>query len=154
MVTPFTGAYMKFTLVLPIAKSRVEVWKAFDNPDNMKIWQPALIKFENISGTPGQPGAVTKLTYSESKREFFLTEKVTYRAEPDRFDGVYENDFADNSINNTFIATSDNETLWKMDVELKFKTLLMKIVGAFMKKNFVTRTEKDMVRFKELVEKL
>ena len=38
MVTPFTGAYMKFTLVLPIAKSRVEVWKAFDNPDNMKIW--------------------------------------------------------------------------------------------------------------------
>jgi hypothetical protein len=143
---------MKFTLALPIAKPRAEVWKVFDNPENMKIWQPTLIKFENISGTAGQPGAVAKLTYSEGKREFFLIEKVTYRAEPDRFDGIYENDFADNSISNTFIATNDDETLWKMEVEFKFKTLLMKIVGPFMKKNFVTRTEKDMARFKELVE--
>ena len=37
-------------------------------------------------------------------------EKVTYRAEPERFDVVIENNFADNSVKNTFIATSENET--------------------------------------------
>lgn len=44
---------MKFTLELPIRKSRTEVWKAFDSVENMKKWQPTLIKFENMSGIPG-----------------------------------------------------------------------------------------------------
>ncbi len=145
---------MKFTLELLLHKSKIEVWKAFDNPENTKIWQPTLIKFETINGVQGQPGAVSKLTYAEGKREFFLMEKVVLRTEPDRFDGVYENDFADNSVKNTFVATGENETLWKMEVEFKFKTLLMKIIGPFAKKNFVKRTERDMERFKEFVEKL
>ncbi len=145
---------MKFTLELPIRKSRTEVWKAFDSVENMKKWQPTLIKFENMSGIPGQPGAVSRLTYSEGKREFFLTEKITFRAESDRFDGAYENEFADNIVKNTFIATSEKETLWKLETEFKFKTLIMKIVGPLMKKNFVKRTEKDMERFKKMVENL
>jgi uncharacterized protein YndB with AHSA1/START domain len=145
---------MKFTLALPIAKSRTEVWEAFDSPENMKVWQPALIKYENISGKPGQPGAVSKLMYAEGRREFFLMEKVIHRAEPDRFDVVYENDFADNTVNTTFIATSDTETLWKMEVKFKFKTILMKIVGPFAKKSFINRSEREMERFKEFVEKL
>ena len=145
---------MKFTLELPIHKLRAEVWKAFDNVENMKKWQPTLIKYENMSGTPGQPGALSILTYAEGKREFFLTEKITYRAEPERFDGMYENEFANNIVKNTFIAASENETLWKLETEFKFKTLIMKIVGPLMKNNFVKRTEKDMERFKIMVEKL
>ena len=144
---------MKFSLEIPINRSRAEVWKAFDNVENIGKWQPSLIKFENLSGTPGQPGAVSRLTYLEGKNEFFLTEKITLRQEPERFDGAYENDFADNTIQNTFIATGEHETLWKMDVEFTFKTLLMKIVGPVMKKNFVIRSQKDMQRFKEMVEK-
>jgi hypothetical protein len=111
-----------------------------------------LKKFEHVSGTQGQPGAVSILTYEEGTREFALTEKVTFRAEPERFDGIYENDFADNSIKNIFIAAGENKTLWKMDVEFTFKTLIMKIVGPLMKKNFVARSKKDMQRFKEMVE--
>jgi uncharacterized protein YndB with AHSA1/START domain len=68
---------MKFKLELPIHKSRAEVWKTFDNPENMKKWQPSLIKFEPVSGTPGQPDAVSKLTYNEGRGEFVLIEKVT-----------------------------------------------------------------------------
>lgn len=145
---------MKFTLEISINKSRAEVWKAFDNVENMSKWQPTLIKFENVSGTPGQVEAVSRLTYAEGKREFFLTEKIKFRAEPGRFDGLYENDFADNTIKNTFVATSENQTLWKMEMEFIFKTFIMKLMGPLMKKNFVTRTEKDMQRFKELVEKM
>jgi uncharacterized protein YndB with AHSA1/START domain len=144
---------MKFTLELPLHKSRAEVWRAFDNPENTKKWQPTLISYETVSGIQGQPGAVSKLTYAEGKGEFVLMENVTYRAEPDRFDVVYENNFADNSIKNTFAATSENETLWKMEVEFRFKTFLMKVVGPFAKKNFIKRSQRDMERFKEFVEK-
>ena len=144
---------MKFALELPIQKSRDEVWKAFDNPENTKIWQPSLVNFETISGIQGQPEAVSKLTYKEGKREFSLIEKVTHRAEPDRFDVVYENEFADNSVKNTFVIVHDNETLWRMEVEFKFKTLIMKLIGPSMKTNYILRTERDMQRFKEFVEK-
>ena len=144
---------MKFALELPLQKSRDEVWKAFDNPENTKIWQPSLVNLETISGIQGQPGAVSKLTYKEGKREFSLIEKVTHRAEPDRFDVVYENEFADNSVRNTFVIVNDNETLWRMEVEFKFKTLIMKLIGPSMKTNYILRTERDMQRFKEFVEK-
>ena len=142
---------MKFKLELPINKPRAEVWKAFDNIENMKKWQPSLVSFELISGTPGQPGAVSKLTYNEGGREFALIEKITHRDEPSAFDGVYENNFADNIIRNKFIEQGKDQTLWVMETEFAFKTLL-KIMGHLMKKNFVTRTQKDMERFKELAE--
>jgi hypothetical protein len=143
---------MKFSLKLPIHRPKVEVWKSFDNPDNMKTWQPSLILFERISGVPGQPGAVSRLTYKENGRQFSLIEKVTYREEMERLDGVYENDFADNIVRNTFIAQGNDQTLWTVDTEYKFKTLIMRILGPVMRKNFVARTQKDMERFKEMVE--
>ena len=144
---------MKYTLELPLHRSRAEVWRAFDNPENTKSWQTNLVSVETVSGEQGQVGAVSKLTYAEGKGEFVLMERVTYRAERERFDVVYENKFSDNSVKNTFIAISENETLWKMEVKHKFKTLLMKIVGPFAKKNFVKRSERDMERFIKFVEK-
>jgi hypothetical protein len=144
---------MKFALQLPIERSCALVWKAFDSPENMKEWQPSLISFETISGTQGQPGAVSRLTYKEREREFSLMERVTYREDQHRLDGVYENNFADNTIRNTFVAQGPGQTLWKVETEFKFKTLIMRILGTIMKKNFVLRTRKDMERFKAFVEK-
>ena len=143
---------MKFKLELTINKPLAEVWKAFDNIENMRKWQPTLIKFEPISGIPGQPGAVSKLTYEEGGREFTLIEKIIHRDEPNSFDGIYENNFADNIIRNKFIELGQHQTVWAMETEFKFKTLIMKLMGPLMKKNFVARTQKDMERFKEMAE--
>jgi len=145
---------MKFKFELTINKSRAEVWKAFDSAEHLKRWQPTLKKFEPVSGTPGQPGAVSTLTYEENEREFALTEKIILREEPDRFDAVYENNFTDNTNKNTFIEQGDTETLWIIETKYTFKTTAMKIVGPLRKKNFVARTQRDMERFKEFVEGL
>ena len=143
---------MKFKLELPINKPRADVWKSFDNAENIKKWQPTLVSFEPVSGMPGQPGAVSKLTYKEGNRNLILTEKITRRDEPNGFDGVYESEFADNAIRNTFIEQGKDQTLWMMETEFIFKSFLMKIMGPLMKKSFVTRTEADMQRFKEMTE--
>jgi hypothetical protein len=95
---------------------------------------------------------VSKLTYKEREREFSLMERVTYREELHRLDGVYENDFADNTIRNKFIEQGKEQTLWVLETEFKFKALLMRILGPIMKKNFVLRTQREMERFKEMVE--
>jgi uncharacterized protein YndB with AHSA1/START domain len=143
---------MKFKLELPIHKSRAEVWKAFDDPEKMKTWQPSLVRFEPVSGTPGQPGAVSKLTYRENDREFSLIETITDRREPELFNGVYDNPFAENSIHNEFIDQGDGQTLWVIETDYKFKTLIMKILGPLLKKNYIARTQRDMERFKEMAE--
>jgi len=145
---------MKFKLEAIINKPRADVWKAFDNVENMQKWQLALTNHELLSGTSGQPGAVSKLTYKEGEREFALVEKVTHRNEPNELDGVYENVFADNGVKNKFIEQGKDQTLWVVETEFKFKTLLMKIMGNVLKKNYVKRTERDMQRFKEMAENL
>ncbi len=145
---------MKFKLETTINKSRLAVWQAFDTIENMQKWQPSLMNRELLSGTPGQPGAVSKLTYTESEREFTLIEKVTHRNEPSEFDGTYENDFANNTIKNKFIEQGKDQTIWIVENEFKFKTLLMQIMGNVLKKNYVKRTEREMQRFKEMVEGL
>ena len=143
---------MKFKLETIINKPRADVWQAFNNIENLSKWQPTLIKHELIDGTPGQPGAVSKLTFEESGREFFLTEKITHRDVPNQLDSIYENDFADNVINNCFIEQDKDQTLWITETEFNFKTPLMKIMGNILKKNYIKRTQRDMQRFKEMLE--
>ena len=153
---PHTGVFeekMKFTLELTINKPRTEVWTVFDNPENMSKWQPSLTKVELLSGIQGQPGAVSKLTYEEG-REFSLIEKVVARAEPGLYEVVYENEYTDNPMKNTFQEQGGNETLWAIEAEFKFKTFTMKLLGPLLKKNFARRTQKDMERFKEFAESL
>lgn len=145
---------MKFKLDIHIEKPHADVWKAFNDIEGMKKWQPTLIKIEPLSGTQGQPGAVSRLTYKENGREFSLTERILLREESGQLDGVYENAFADNIVRNTFLEQEDGSTLWVIETEYTFKTVVMKILGPLMKSNFILRTRVDMGRFKELAESL
>ncbi len=143
---------MKFSLERTINKSRVEVWEFFTDAEKTRLWQPSLQSIEIVEGMAGQPGAISKWTYKENEREFSLTEKVLKREVPERFESQFENEFAIDIVNNVFIEQSDHETLWMMETTYRFKTLLMKILGSALKKNYVLRSEKEMERFKEIVE--
>jgi hypothetical protein len=143
---------MKYKLELTITKPRLEVWNAFIDPDKKKSWQPSLIRVEPVSGTDGQPETVKKLTFRENEREFSLLEKTIYREEPGSLHQLYENKFADNTIRNTFIEQGKDQTLWVQETEYKFKTLIMRVLGPVLKKNFIARTNQEMQRFKDMME--
>jgi len=106
-----------------------------------------------VSGPPDQPGAESKWTYAENKREFSLHERILSSEEPSRFESLFDNAFASNTVNNLFIEQGKDETLWSAETEYEFKTLLMKILGPLVKKKYVARSQRDMERFKEMVEK-
>ena len=143
---------MKFELEILIQRPRAEVWAFFINPEKTKLWQPSLEGVEVISGTQGQAGAISRWTYKENEREFSLTETTLKWESPNRLESRFENEFASNLVNNIFTAQSENETLWKVETTYRFKTLLMKILGPILKKNYVARSEKEMERFKEALE--
>jgi hypothetical protein len=142
---------MNFKYEVVINRSREDVWKLFDNPDNMKKWQPTLKRFEPQSGTPGQVGAVSKLTYEENGRAIVLIETITSRNEPNEFSGTYSNPMAINSIKNHFIALDAKRTNWVMDCEFKFHGF-WKLLGPLMKGAIKKRTAQDVNRFKQMAE--
>ena len=106
--------------------------------------------------TRQRDGGPTRIGYrahiQNGDREFSLTEEVTVRAEPERLDGFYENVFAKNLVHNTFLEQDKDHTLWKVEAEFQFKTWFMRVISPFVKKRFVANTQRDMKRFKVLLE--
>src|SRR5215216_4501162 len=144
---------MKYKLEILIDKPCAEVWGLFCDHEKINLWQPSIIKIEPVSGRTGGPGAVSKWIYKANEREYSLTEKVLSHEEPNRFESVFENEFAETIVDNRFTEWGRNQTLWVAETKYKFKTLLMILMGPFMKKRYVSRSRRDMERFKEMLEK-
>lgn len=142
---------MKHKAEIVVDADLATVWKMFDDPDNMMKWQPTLKSLTHVSGTPGQPDAVSELVYEENGRDVVMMETITARAEPHFLGGTYESKWADVVIVNHFAATEDGRTLWTMNAKYGFKGL-MKIMALFMRKSICSRSDTDMNRFKLLVE--
>lgn len=81
---------MKQSCNIEIAVPRRWVVALFDDPANILKWQPELVRFEPISGTPGHPDAKSRRAYRAGMGEFELIETVTVRNLPDEFCGNYE----------------------------------------------------------------
>lgn len=142
---------MQFTFSYTLDRSRADVWRAFDSVDNMKKWQPTLVGFDRISGTPGQPGAVSRLTYEEGGRSVILTETITLRREPEEFAGRYDSAMGTTAIRNRFEALSPTSTRWDVTSDVEFRGL-WRLLAPFIRGMIRKRTRTDLERFKSMLE--
>ena len=142
---------MKYTLELEINLPRNRVIELFDNPDNLKKWQPDLISFEHLSGEAGQVGAKSRLRYRTGKREFEMIETITVNKLPDEFSGTYEGKGFWNKVENRFSESGADKTKWVLDSEFKVGGI-MKIMSIFMPGLFKKQSLKFMKQFKEFAE--
>lgn len=143
---------MKYSLQLDLDLPRERVLELFDNPDNMKEWQPGLVSYEHLGGEPGQVGATAKLVYKMGKRDVEMIETVTHRNLPDEFFGSYEAKGVYNYIENRFTELDANTTRWDFYTEFKM-TGFMKVMGWIMPGSFKKQSFKFMKLFKEFAEK-
>lgn len=142
---------LQFTTEVVLERPIAEVWHAFDSPENMKQWQPTLESFVAVSGTPGEPGAVSRLTYREGKRRVVLTERVSERRAPEYFAGSYDSGMALNHIANRFVAIDPERTQWKMECVFEFRGL-WRLLTPLFRGAMERRTREDVLRFKECLE--
>lgn len=143
---------MKYAAVTTIHLPRERVVGLFDDPSNLKRWQPTLKSFEPLSGVPGEVGAQSRLKYKDGAREMEMIETVTVRALPDHFAGTYQMPGVWNQIDNRFEALDADETRWTVEVEFRFDSLWMKLMGRFAPGMFRKQTEKFMAQFKTFAE--
>ncbi|WP_020527703.1 SRPBCC family protein [Flexithrix dorotheae] len=134
---------------VPIEK----VISLFDNPDNLKKWQPGLQSFEHISGDYGQPGAKSRLKYMMGKREIEMIETIITRNLPQEFTGTYETKGVFNKVSNKFIPIEGNKTKYIAENEFQFTGLMMKLFGFFMPGAFKKQSQEYLDLFKNFAEK-
>jgi hypothetical protein len=141
---------MKYTTEITINLPRERVIELFDDPVNLVKWQPGLKSFEAVSGTPGQPGAKSKLVYDMNGRVVEMIETITSRNLPNEFSGVYEANGVWNGMQNFFHDEGQN-TRWVTETEFKFSGF-MSLIGLLMPGSFKKETLKQMEQFKTFVE--
>ena len=142
---------MKYSTEIEINKPIDKVIELFDNPDNMDKWMEGLQSFEPLSGTPGQPGAKSRLKFKMGKREIEMIETITSRNLPDEFNGTYEAKGVFNIVKNRFINLSDTKTKYITENEFQFKGF-MKLIAFLMPGSFKKQSQKYLVDFKKFVE--
>jgi uncharacterized protein YndB with AHSA1/START domain len=145
------AARMKFRHEIVIDADQESVWTAFDDPGNMKAWQPTLRSFTRKSGRDGQPGAVAELVYDENGREVTLIETVTERREPHFMAGSYESDVGNALIVNHFEDAGNGRTRWVMHGNHSFKGIF-RFLGIFFAGSIRKRNEDMMNNFKLFAE--
>lgn len=142
---------MKFRHEIIVDADLETVWATFDNPANMKAWQPTLESFKRMSGEDGQPGAVAELVYDENGRKVTLVETITERREPHFMAGTYESDAGNALIVNHFEDAGDGCTRWTMYGNHTFKGIF-RLLGLFVAGSIRNRNEAMMNNFKLLAE--
>jgi hypothetical protein len=141
---------MKYTTEIEINLPIERVVALFDNPENMKKWMKGLESFEPLSGTPGQPGAKSKLRFKMGKREMELIETITVRNLPAEFSGSYETKGVFNIVKNKFISLGD-KTKYISEQEFQFSGF-MKFMGMFMPGAFKKQSMTYLKDFKTFCE--
>lgn len=142
---------MKYKLEIEIDLPRSKVIELFDNPDNLKLWQPGFISMEYISGTQGEVGAKYRLNYQMGKRKVEMIETITAKNLPDNFSGTYEAKNVWNHIQNNFYEVGPAKTKWVTENEFRVKGF-MKLMVFFMPGAFKKQSFEYMRLFKEFAE--
>ena len=142
---------MKLNFEQTIDASLETVWAAFNNAANKGRWQQNFESYTHTSGDPGQPGAISELTFNEDGKMLMVNETIMECRKPDFLSANYDSEFATTIIVNHFRLVDKNTTRWSSWCNFTFKGF-MKIMALFLASTIRKRTEDDMHRFKLLVE--
>jgi uncharacterized protein YndB with AHSA1/START domain len=142
---------VKLTLETMLEKPIDVVWRAFDNADNLKRWMPTLTDYQQLSGTPGQPGATSRLTFLENGRNIVMDETILSRREPFELILRLDTEHGANDVAHRLESMAGGQTKWTLDAEFSFKGFL-RFLAPLFRGMIRKRLQDDCNRFKEMLE--
>jgi len=142
---------VKLHLELLLNGRRLDVWRAFDNPENLRKWQPNLQSIRHVQGKPGYAGAVSVLIFDEGGRRVVLEETVLERRAPQLYAVAYHSSNNTNKVTHNFDAEGSSQTRWVVDSEYKFHGF-WRFFSPLLRRTLQSRAVAEMERFKQFVE--
>ena len=145
---------MKFTGSVDINLPRQAVADLFADPDNRSEYQDGFERWESVSGTPGEDGAVSKLYYSNRGRAMVLTETITANRLPETLEPFYEHSRMDNTLKTTFTALDENRTRYEIAGEYTaLRGFMPNLMARLFPRLFTKQAQTWLDNFKEFAER-
>lgn len=142
---------MEFTNEIIVGIPRERFIELSDEPENLKLWQEGLLSFEAVSGTPGQPGAVSRILSRQGWGTMEMIETVMRRDLPEAFDGTYEAKGIYNAYRNEFHDLGGISTRWVAHNTFEFSGF-MKVVALLFGSMLEKQNLNTMYAFKGFAE--
>ncbi|GAA4380293.1 SRPBCC family protein [Paeniglutamicibacter cryotolerans] len=142
---------MEFSQEITVTVPRDHFIELFDAPENLPLWQKGLLSFDAVSGTPGEPGSTSRLTFKRGNGTLEMIETIIRRNLPDSFDGSYEAKDLRIVYGNDFQDIDGTSTRWVARNSHEF-TGFMKVRALLFGKSFPKQGLKMMEAFKEFAE--
>ena len=144
----------KFTCTVLIDAPREKVVRLFQDVSTFKEWQNGFVSLEHLSGTPGAPGAKSKIVYDTGKHIIELTETINVSNLPGEKSALYEHKHMVNTMSNRFVPIGPNQTRYEAEIEYtQFIGFVPKTMALLMPGVFKSQVQKQLDRFKVFVEK-
>ena len=100
---------------------------------------------------PGEVGAVYEVVYDHNGRELRSVTTLTEKREFEVMAAAIDSESSFATVVNRFEPMANNQTLWVLDIEYRFKGLY-KIVAIFFRNSMRDRANDEMRNSKQLVE--
>ena len=144
---------MKYTIETEINAPREIVAELAGNPENRKQWMEGLESDEHLSGTPGTPGAKSRLVFKTGKVSIPMIGTVMVRNLPDELSESFEASNVVTHATTRFVALSPHKTQYISEQAFHFKGSFNKLVGWLLQGEFKRQTLRHMENFKRFAEK-
>ena len=143
---------MKYTFETEINAPIEKVAELVGSPDHRKEWMEGLESDEHVSGTPGMPGAKSRLVFKTGNVTITMIGTVTSRNLPDELSETFEASNVLTFVKNRFVALSPQKTKYVSEQEFRFKGIFNKVVGFLLQGEFKKQTREHMEGFKRFAE--
>src|SRR5688572_802853 len=112
---------MKYTFETEINAPLEKVLELAGNPDNRRKWMEGLQSYEHLSGTPGAPGAKSRLVFKTGNVEITMIGTVLKRNLPEELSETFDASNVLTKATTRFTALSPQKTRYISEQEFQFK---------------------------------
>lgn len=144
---------MKIELNRRVRRDIDAVWEAVTAADELPSWQPTLESVQTVSGRRDETGGVTEFIYDENGRVVRLRETILEAERPRRLVARYEGEQAVTEVVNVLEGKGRGETRWSIVARFRFRRLLPRLIGPFLRAAIRRRIDADMERLQRRLER-
>ncbi|MCL7765183.1 SRPBCC family protein [Polaribacter sp. Z014] len=150
-----TGLFVKettYTATISVNKSVEEVFKIFNNSEDIKNWIPEVQSFEVMNDNPGKTGSIYKIVVLNQGQEITMTEKVMAYVPNEKVTLFFDAEGMLKKDDYTFTEENGVTTI-TLNVSCQSETYLMACVFPFFKGTFIEQDQSYLNNFKAFAEK-
>ncbi|WKW46487.1 SRPBCC family protein [Myroides sp. JBRI-B21084] len=137
---------------ITVAKPANEAWAVMNDVEKLPDWLTGFKKFEHVSGTKGQVGAVSNVYFDNNGETMIIKETITKIIPNKSISMVYESDFMDMHYTITFNSLPNNQTKISSTTMAEGNGMISKSIMAIISSTLKAQEETNLTKLKTTIE--